>query len=150
MRKTFLYLIITIIILLIIVLTWQYVEQSSRNSMKKSIVVLPFSSDSADSTNVVLTPEEEQLLGKPGTDDSVAYNAFPKGFQSYIDSLSGVSCVIEGSIIDKNDSVEIQIQMLDETGDQIWAKTFMSSKNELPEIYNKIQQELEEAEQLRK
>ena len=146
MKKNIIYLVATIVILLIAVFIWQYLKQSSKSPLERSIAVLPFSSDTADSVNIILTPEEEHLLGKPRTNDSVAFDAFPNGFQSFIDSLSGVNRVIEGSIIDKNDSIEIQIRILDETGDQIWAKTFMSGKDELPEIYNKIQQELEEVE----
>jgi TolB-like protein len=116
--------------------------------MENSIVILPFSSDNTDSTHVVLTPEEEQLLGKLKTDDSMTYYPRPKGFQNFADSLWGKNYVIlESSIIHKNDSVEIQLQLLDHvTGDSIWTKTIMIGKDELPEMHNRIQQELAQAE----
>jgi len=40
--------------------------------------------------------------------------------------------LIEGSIKEQNDSVEIQVQIIDSlTGDQIWSKMYKGSKNEL-------------------
>jgi len=148
MKKSIIYLVTAIIILVIAVLTWQYIKQSSNNPKEKSIVVLPFSSDNTDSTNVILTPEEEQLLGKLKTADSLTYYIHPKGYQNFADSLWGKNYVIlESSILDKNDSVEIRLQLMDyETGDSIWTKTFMSGKEELSEIHNKILRELTEAE----
>lgn len=53
--------------------------------------------------------------------------------------------LVEGSIKKQNDSVEIQVQIIDSlTRDEIWSKTFISSENELPEIYEKIEKEIME------
>ena len=53
--------------------------------------------------------------------------------------------LIEGSIKEQNDSVEIQVQIIDSlTGDQIWSKMYKGSKNELQKINDKIEQEIKE------
>jgi TolB-like protein len=93
--------------------------------------------------NVILTPEEERLLDKSITavEKNKESNLTPIEFGKEL----GVNYVLEGSVKARNDSVEIQVKLINiETGDQIWNKTFIDSKNELLEISNKIQREVTE------
>lgn len=53
--------------------------------------------------------------------------------------------LVEGSIKEQNDGVEIHVQIIDSlTGDQIWSKTYIGCKKELQEMYKKIDKEITE------
>ena len=156
MKKTIFYLATAIIILVIAVLTWQYVKQSSsssKSSKEDSILVLPLSIDSTDKQDEYLA---DGLLS--GIIDNLAKtnelkvmskttsNQFKDSNQSPIEitKLLGVNYVLEGSFKTINDSVEMQVRLLDETGDQICSETYIGSKSELLEITSRIQRDITE------
>ena len=126
MKKNIIYIGATIVILVIVIFTWLYVKQSSKSPMKKSIVVLPFSIDSNDK-------QDEYLV-----------DGLLNGIISNLAKSLGVYYVVEGTVKTLNDSIEMQVRLLDETGDQICSETYIGSKNELLEITNKIQLDITE------
>ena len=94
--------------------------------MKKSIVVLPFSIDSNDK-------QDEYLV-----------DGLLNGIIRNLAKSLGVYYVVEGTVKTLNDSIEMQVRLSDETGDQICSETYIGSKNELLEITNKIQLDITE------
>ena len=121
--------------------------------MKKSIVVLPFSIDSNDKQDEYLVDgllngiisnlaksNELKVMSKATANHFKDSNQTP----SEIAKSLGVYYVVEGTVKTLNDSIEMQVRLSDETGDQICSETYIGSKNELLEITNKIQLDITE------
>lgn len=152
MKKNIIYLIALIVILALAVFTWQYLKQSSNSPKENSILVLPFSIDSADKEDDYLANgllnsiignlarmNELKVVSRTTADQFKDSN---KSLNEIAEELS-VIYVMEGRILKQDDKIRIYVQLIDATTmDHIYAERFSIDSKNISDIATQISREV--------